>query len=425
MEPPHKKAGWDLRHNLQTPSHGRLLNLIERYIFRRTLSLSMMSLFATTFIVLITQVLLFVNVLTQSGQALSAFLKLAFTLTPGMIMIVMPFALILGASNTLNRMNNDSELAVMEAAGAGRKFIIKPVLTLAMVLTLISLLIAQFAEPWANRHRRNLLVSAGADLIQIAIQSGTFRKLEKNLYVQIADQFPGGKLGGIFLVDRRDENTELLYYAKHGTMVKQDDQNLILMTDGEIHRRDNSSGDVSVISFASYALNLSQYKPVTNSSIYLPKEWTTEELLYPDPDNRIAQRSPSIVRSEIHRRFSEWMYPLVFALIAIYFAGTARANRQERIWSMGSAFGVSFMLRGLGFALVNKAGTSSIAAAACYALPLSAIVIFGFLLLTGSVIRVPQKLIEKTAALVSAFEAWRIGLIIRFSGYRKNTEGTL
>lgn len=400
------------------------MNLIERYIFRRTLSLSMTSLFATTFIVLTTQVLLYVNVLTQSGQALGSFARLALTLTPGMILIVMPFALILGTSNTLNRMNNDSELAVMESAGAGRAFIIRPILILAVAMTIVSLLIAQFVEPWANRQRRDLLVAAGADLIQIAIQSGSFRQLEDNLYVQVADQYPGGDLGGIFLADRRDEKTELLYYANRGTIVKQDDRNLILMSDGEIHRRDVASGDVSVISFASYALDMSQYGPAKGSSFYLPKERTMEELLNPDPNDWYAKNLPQVLRSEIHRRFSDWLYPLAFALIAIYFAGTARANRQERLWSMGAAFCVAFGLRGLGFVAVNNAGTSVAFAAACYALPLGAILVVSLLLVTGSVIAVPQKLLERTSDVFSALEAKRTALLIRFSGYRREQRGS-
>ena len=76
--------------------------------------------------VLTTQVLRYVNVLTQPGQALSAFAKIALTLTMPMVLVVLPFAIILGSSNTLNRMSNDSELAVLEAAGAGRKILVKP-----------------------------------------------------------------------------------------------------------------------------------------------------------------------------------------------------------------------------------------------------------------------------------------------------------
>ena len=58
------------------------MNLLERYIFRRTLSLSLMTLSATTVMVLITQVLIYVNLLTASGQALITFFALAATLDP-------------------------------------------------------------------------------------------------------------------------------------------------------------------------------------------------------------------------------------------------------------------------------------------------------------------------------------------------------
>ena len=384
----------------------------------------MSSLFATTFIVLTTQVLLFVNILTQSGQALGSFLMLALTLTPGMILIVLPFALILGTSNTLNRMNNDSELAVLEAAGAGRKFIIKPVLLLAIAMTVISLFIAQIVEPWSNRHRRDLLVSAGADLIQIAIQSGAFRQLDENLYVQVADQYPGGDLGGIFLADRRDKKTELLYYASRGTIVEQDGRNLILMSDGEIHRRDVGTGDVSVISFASYALDMSQYGPAKSSAFYLPKERSMQDLLNPDPNDWYAKNQPHVIRAEIHRRFSEWLYPLAFALISIYFAGTARANRQERIWSMSAAFGAAFALRGMGFAVTNEAGNSTLMVAACYALPLGAILLTTVLLMTGSVIAVPQRLLDRGASIVAALDKKRVALALRMSGYRGRMKET-
>lgn len=385
----------------------------------------MTSLFATTFIVLTTQVLLYVNVLTQSGQALSSFMKLALTLTPGMMLIVMPFALILGASNTLNRMNNDSELAVMEAAGAGRKFIIKPVLLLAVAMTLVSLFIAQIVEPWANRARRDLLVAASADLIQIAIQSGSFRELENNLVVQVADQYPGGELGGIFMVDRRDETTELIYYANRGTVVKEGGRNLILMHNGQIHRRNIKTGDVSVISFASYALDMSRYGPGNGPAVYQPKERDLADLLNPDPNDWFAKNQPQTIRAELHQRFSDWLYPMSFALIAIFFAGTARANRQERIWSMTTTFSVAFVLRGLGFVAADKAGESTLFAAACYALPLGSIAILSILLVSGSVIAVPQKLLDRVTAIAAALEAQHAKLMSRLSWRRKHSRGAI
>src|SRR5690606_4700763 len=142
---------------------GTLLKLIERYLLRRALAMTLASLCLVTLIVLTTQALLYINILTQSGQSLLTFLVLALTLVPAMVMIVMPFALLLGAASTLNRMNGDSELAVLEAAGAGRMILVRPVMSIAAGATAISLVIVLLLEPWTSAMRRDLRVAAGAD----------------------------------------------------------------------------------------------------------------------------------------------------------------------------------------------------------------------------------------------------------------------
>ena len=90
---------------------------IERYIFRRVLMLSLATLATTTVIAMTTQVLLRVDLLSSTGQSLLTFLELAGLLVPPMMLVVMPFALMIGAAQTLTTMNSDSELAVIEASG--------------------------------------------------------------------------------------------------------------------------------------------------------------------------------------------------------------------------------------------------------------------------------------------------------------------
>ena len=68
------------------------------------------------------------------------------------------------------------------------------------------------------------------------------------------------------------------------------------------------------------------------------------------------RNKPKDVRGEINRRFSEWLYPLVYGTIAIYFAVGARSNRQERLWSLAAGVAVALAVRGAGFFLVNVSG---------------------------------------------------------------------
>ena len=394
------------------------MNLIERYIFRRAARLTLVTLMATTVVVLITQVLIYVNVLTDSGQAISTFLKLAVMLVPAMAVVVMPFALLIGASQTLSSMNADSEIAVIEGAGGSQKITAKPILVLGMVLTLLTLGIAVFVEPWSNRQIRTIVAEAGADLVRLAVQSGSFKRLDEGLYIQIAEQLPGGGFGGIFIADMRDDKTELLYYARRGVILPQGERELLVMSDGEIQRRTVASGEISVIQFASYAIDFSQFSPAGKTRHFLPKERSTAFLLDPDPNDHIVKMRPAMIRSELNRRFSEWLFPVAFGLIAVYFAGGARSNRQERLWSLTVAGLVALGVRGAGFFFMNASGMSRPMTVLTYALPLVTIAIFATLLVSGRQLRIPPWLDSWGSAFLAWAERQRLALQLRLAGYR-------
>ena len=175
--------------------------LIERYIMNRVLVATMMALVVTTAMVLVTQLLNRVNLMMQTGQSLFIFVRMAIAMAPQLAMLVLPFTLLIGILRTLNTMNSDSELAVLEAAGRSPMGVARPIVLLALALSLVSLASAQYAEPYFNRQLRDLINAASADLLRSAIQSGTFTRLDANTYVQISEELPGGEFGGFMLVE--------------------------------------------------------------------------------------------------------------------------------------------------------------------------------------------------------------------------------
>lgn len=386
------------------------MKLIERYIFRRVLTLSLITLCATTAIVLTTQVLLRVDVLTESGESILVFLKLAAFLVPAMTTLVMPFALLIGASQNLNSMNTDSELAVIESSGGSNMLVARPIMLIALIMTLVSLGSSLFVEPWSNRQLREIVSAASADLMSFAVQSGTFKRVSNNLYMQIAEELPGGDFGGIFIIDLRDPQTQLIYHAKRGAVRTYDDDNFLLMQQGEIQRKNLKTGAVSTISFASYALDFATFDASERKTRYYPKERSTSYLFSPDPDDPVLKHAPALIRSEIHRRFSDWLYPVLFGLIAVYFGGSARSNREERLWSIGLAVLIALAFRGAGFFVVNNSGKSLVYALLSYFVPLSGILCFGLLVLFHKTPRIAQSwvdragmLLEKVQGAVSSF----------------------
>lgn len=308
----------------------------------------------TLAIVWTTQVLARIDLVTDSGQSALTFFEVASLIIPSIIPIVVPFAVVVAVAQTLSVMNSDSELVVINAAGASRMTVLKPIMLLAVAAAIFCLIVQNFVDPYARQRNRNLIANARADFLTLLIQEGTFRKIEDGLFVQIGKRFPGNKLGEIFVADSRQEGVDLVYYAKTGAVIDEGDDKALLMSDGVVHRK-VPGGEISIIRFTSYAFDLSAFTPQIGKVSLMPKDQTTPYLLNPDPNDRIFQKSPNLYRTELAKRFSEWLYPITFALIALAVAGDARSHRESRIHPLITAVSIALLARWVGFFAEDKA----------------------------------------------------------------------
>ncbi len=89
------------------------MKILERYIFRRALTFSAGALAALVLVVWIVQVLQRLDVVRTSATAAGNIVWIALMLMPDLAAGVVPFALLIGAIQTLNGLNADSERAVI------------------------------------------------------------------------------------------------------------------------------------------------------------------------------------------------------------------------------------------------------------------------------------------------------------------------
>ncbi len=148
------------------------MKVVERYIMRRTFAVFMAALVWTLVIAWTTQVLPRINLVTDNGQSALTFLKVATLILPSIIPIVVPFAVAVAVALTLSTMNSDSELAVINAAGASRWTIVRPILLLALVAAMFSFVIDNGINPYARQKNRQLMAESRADLLSLVIQEG-------------------------------------------------------------------------------------------------------------------------------------------------------------------------------------------------------------------------------------------------------------
>ncbi len=387
------------------------MKTVERYIFRRAFAMFLSTLVAVSMIVWITQALTRVNVISDSAGSVVAFLTIASLTLPKSILEVVPFAVAIGLAQTFATMNTDSELAVINASGAGRMTVIKPALALAAIASLTVFALDTTLAPASWRTMRQVISDARGDLLTSVIQEGGFSRIEKNLFVQVAERKSGGRLSGIFVADQRDPKLDLAYYAKEGTVVKKDGQSILVMSDGEVHRG-APGGSVSVVRFSAYAFDLDSLKSDSGGGIVLfPKDQTLSYVLNPPSDDPIFKRRPGLFRSDANRRLTSWLIPIVFSLLVVGVAANPVSHRQARIPPLLTVLALALLLRWGILVVENRATGSVVFAWGQILLPVLALMIAVVLISTNrrmkSSFHFTETAIEALKRLVARYPALR------------------
>lgn len=95
--------------------------------------------------------------------------------------------------------------------------------------------------------------------------------------------------------------------------------------------------------------------------------------------------------AELHKRLTEWLYPFVFALLALIAAGDARSHREARISASFTAISLAFAVYWLGYFFAGKAETDIAYIPLLYILPCGLSAMLVFMLLTNRPLRLPPK----------------------------------
>ncbi len=367
-----------------------IFNLIERYIFRRAMIATLVTLGSLTGIVWVIQALRKLDVITTKGAAILIYLQLTTYAVPMLILAIIPIALLVATIFVINSLNSNSELVVINASGASNLTLAKPLLILALLCSLFVGFVGHFVISWSLISLKTMAALMKADLVSIVVQEGAFTKIENGLTFHIAKRDAGGLLGGILISDERDEKMSVVYTAREGVVTKINNNSAILLKNGEIHQRNHEDGTVTVITYQSYAFDLSTFAGKISKLSLRPKERTTLDLLYPDKNDHYYKEKPGLYRSAIHERFSEMLWPFTYVMLLLAFAGQARSTRQGYGTAIVAGVAVIIILRGFAFSGVSSLKSDANALYLVYGMPLSGILFGGWFLIKNRPVALPK-----------------------------------
>ncbi len=355
-----------------------MMTLFSRYMFRQATNAFFVMLLTLTLIVWLATALKELDLITSQGQGLILFFQMTALSLPSLMTLIAPNALLMAALYTLDRMNGDSEVIVMTAAGTTVWRICSSLIALALVVTMLILLVNVFVNPACMRALRDFITQVRADLISQVLQPGRFSSPENGLTFHIRDRSQSGELLGLLVHDERDSEQVMSYMAERGRIIDNDEGNYLVMFDGYVHRfnAEDKEKAVHIIEFDQNMLDISKFAPKDKLGKELrPKERSLGGLIYPPPDDKIALKNYGLLRSELHERLATPLYPLAFIFLAIALMGQARTTRENRWGQILTVFGLAVGLRVAGIMAGNLVTLNAWAVILVYAIPIGAILI--------------------------------------------------
>jgi lipopolysaccharide export system permease protein len=292
-----------------------------------------------------TQALRQFDLVTAQGQTLWTFLAVTALAIPSFALTVGPVALFGAVAFVLHRLNADSEMPALAAAGVSPARLMRPFLVLAVLVAVLTAALSISAIPASLRTMRDIITAIRADVVLNVLREGAFTTLEDGITLHVRNREAGGRLEGIFVDDGRDPRQELVYTAESGHIAETSEGTFLILEKGAVERKPAGARDAQIVVFDRYAFDLSPLLGAGEVTSYKPRERTMGDLLHPSPADPIARTERGRFLAELHERLVNPLYPLAFLSVAFAMMCRRWTSRQQRVSAVIAAAALVLAIR--------------------------------------------------------------------------------
>ena len=331
------------------------MRILTRYILKETFSHSLIGLLVFTFVIFIRQLGSLLELVVRRNVPLRDMATLFLLPVPGILMITIPLAVMVGTLIGLSRMAADGEVVAARATGIGLGAFVRPVMMLAVAGWAVTLWMGLFLAPQAMRKMNRMETGLSASQAPYEIQPRVFNEQFPNLLLYLED-VTGSRSSwrGVFIADLAQRNSVKLTLAERGVLVNEATRNrfVLHLEQGTMHEYDPSRPDeYSITSFTDTEIPILVDQgggAARNSPPYLSLTQLWQRIHQP------RDRQAALV--ELHWRFALPVAAIVLALVGIPLGISTRKGGKSLgvmlslllffVYYILMAFGRSFAMQG-------------------------------------------------------------------------------
>ena len=324
--------------------------------------------FLLTAVIWLSQALRLLDLVINRGQSAPTFVYLTLLVLPSLLVIILPIAYFAGTLFALNKLNTDSELVVMSAAGFSRFQIAVPVFISAFIVMGLTYLNGLYLMPAGQRALKDKVVDIRADIGTALLNEGEFNTPALGLTVFIRQIDSDGLIRGVMVHDNRNKAHPITYLAGSGQLAQTSGGARLIMFDGTVEQSGGGGAQLSVLKFQRYVFDLDQFAGPAHATERATSERYLDELFWPNA--KLAPKIRNAYIAEGHNRLSQPLYSLAFAFIALAAILRGRRARGASAARISIAIAAAVAIRIAGYGIQGLAISNPAFCVLFYLIPL-------------------------------------------------------
>ncbi len=319
-------------------------------------------------VVWLTQSLRFIDLIINQGLPVYDFMRLIILLLPSLFGQVLPIAMLCSTIYTYNKLNHESEILVLKAAGVSRFGIAIPCIILAIFVTIAGYAISAYFLPASYREFKDTQNYFRDNYASLMLEEGIFNTPLKGVMVYVRKRETPDILQGILIQDSRIPNKPITMMAENA-MVERGANGLQFMLHNATRQQiDRRTGEVNLLYFDSYPFDMGFYTIAEKTRGRKSDEMFINELLHPDP--ALPKKTQRKQLADGHNRILWPLNNLSLPLMVMAIMLSGDYNRRGQSRRIITCIAISIVLIASSLALKNLAASGKNSAIILMYLPM-------------------------------------------------------
>lgn len=221
--------------------------------------------------------------LIGDGQTAIVFLEFTILALPYVIMIVLPISAFVAAVYVTNRLSSDSEMVVLQTAGASTLRIGRAVLYFGTIVAVLVAVLAHLLVPAARTELAGRSAEISRDISSRFLKEGQFLNPAAGITVYVRTITELGEMEELFLVDEREADAVVTYTAERALLVRAETGPRLVMFDGLAQTFRDDTQRLTTIEFEDFAYDIGALMKTGAGRLKDLRELPTPTLLDPTP----------------------------------------------------------------------------------------------------------------------------------------------